>query len=599
MRAGAPIALHRAGMAPQGRMDLAVHHGPHVSEAAPPGRGRPLSALRILVADDDADSGSSLAELLRLELGCHVDLAPDGDTAWGEFLVHPPDVMILDVRMPGTGGVELAQRIRAHVPAADAVPLLVAVTGFDPTTVIDEMDGCFAAAFAKPVDLAGLVEMLRRWWLGAKAAQSRFELSTLVSRAVGEALPQFHAAGHRLAFDCTGPFVWVDGDEPGVHAGLYRLLCGLCDLLVDGRAMCRASLGVNAHGDCDFTVTWMSFATLDLDRARAVLARLALEITSPAGAATLQAQGPCPASGAQVTFAGDARQGLRLSFRQLWTPVEVVHPAADAQGRQAWLVGARGFEGPLFARRLQRLGWQVHTFRSWAALRARLRQEAPGAGPDLVLAFGVATCDEALMAFGPDAPAGVPVVVVAPAGADTLRDAGRPGRCHALREPVSPIELSELTRRLASDPVAAPREEDDTLPLPLHAPARVLVVDDLELNRIVATSLLESLGYQADSVADGLDAVDRCRSFAPDVVLMDVNMAVLGGIETTRHMRQLQRVGRLPPFGIIAATTDSSPSTMLECLRVGMDGVLGKPLDRRALRSELNRVVPRTSVLPV
>jgi CheY-like chemotaxis protein len=101
------------------------------------------------------------------------------------------------------------------------------------------------------------------------------------------------------------------------------------------------------------------------------------------------------------------------------------------------------------------------------------------------------------------------------------------------------------------------------------------------------------MGLRIDEATDGLDAVDRCRRAPPDVVLMDVNMPVLGGLATTRHLRELQRLGRLPPFAIVAATANTDADTARLCNAAGMDAVLTKPLFLDDLKRTLERVILR------
>ena len=91
---------------------------------APPADAR---ALRVLVVEDEADSARSLAMLLRL-FGHQVEVAPDGASALEAARARPPDVVLLDIRLPGPDGWEVARRIRGW--DAPTRPLLVAVTGY-------------------------------------------------------------------------------------------------------------------------------------------------------------------------------------------------------------------------------------------------------------------------------------------------------------------------------------------------------------------------------------------------------------------------------------------------------------------------------------
>jgi CheY-like chemotaxis protein len=118
----------------------------------------------------------------------------------------------------------------------------------------------------------------------------------------------------------------------------------------------------------------------------------------------------------------------------------------------------------------------------------------------------------------------------------------------------------------------------------------LLVVDDDEVNRIIASGLAQSLGYRVDSAADGIEALAACKASPPAVVLMDLTMPRLGGIDATLLLRDLQRAGEVPPFAIIAVTADSGAQTCERCLEAGMDGCLTKPLLRSALQDELRRL---------
>jgi signal transduction histidine kinase/ActR/RegA family two-component response regulator len=118
-------------------------------------------------------------------------------------------------------------------------------------------------------------------------------------------------------------------------------------------------------------------------------------------------------------------------------------------------------------------------------------------------------------------------------------------------------------------------------------PRRVLVVDDVAANRLVARVLLESAGHAVELAADGEEAVEAVRRGGFDLVLMDVHMPGTDGLEATRRIRALDGAGRHVP--IIALTADAMRDQIAQCLAAGMDGHLAKPLDRSALKHVLRR----------
>jgi len=117
----------------------------------------------------------------------------------------------------------------------------------------------------------------------------------------------------------------------------------------------------------------------------------------------------------------------------------------------------------------------------------------------------------------------------------------------------------------------------------------VLVVDDQPLNRTIARALLGDMGLQVSEADHGQHALDLLQVGAlPDVVLMDVNMPGLSGIETTRRLRALPGdAGRVP---VLALTANDSASVQAAAREAGMQGVLGKPIDAIALQLALSAV---------
>ncbi len=113
---------------------------------------------------------------------------------------------------------------------------------------------------------------------------------------------------------------------------------------------------------------------------------------------------------------------------------------------------------------------------------------------------------------------------------------------------------------------------------------RVLVAEDNAVNQRVAVLLLERLGYRADVVADGAEAVRALATTPYDVVLMDVQMPVMDGLEATRRIRELSD-GRQPY--IVAMTANALSEDRARCLDAGMDDYLSKPVRREDLEAAL------------
>ena len=118
----------------------------------------------------------------------------------------------------------------------------------------------------------------------------------------------------------------------------------------------------------------------------------------------------------------------------------------------------------------------------------------------------------------------------------------------------------------------------------------VLVVDDNEVNTLVAGALLEQLGWRHESVGDGLSALRAMAQTRYAAVLMDCHMPLLDGWEATRRWRREERGSRLPIIGI---TANASAEDRRSCLEAGMDDHLPKPFDKDALDQALRRLAGR------
>jgi two-component system sensor histidine kinase/response regulator len=130
---------------------------------------------------------------------------------------------------------------------------------------------------------------------------------------------------------------------------------------------------------------------------------------------------------------------------------------------------------------------------------------------------------------------------------------------------------------------------DETMQLQNRAGARVLLADDNEVNREVALELLAAVGLTADVARDGAEAVAMTRAAPYDLILMDVQMPVLDGLEATRAIRTLPGHGTTP---IVAMTADAFAEDRDRCLAAGMDEHIAKPFDAGTFYSVLARRLP-------
>ncbi len=122
---------------------------------------------------------------------------------------------------------------------------------------------------------------------------------------------------------------------------------------------------------------------------------------------------------------------------------------------------------------------------------------------------------------------------------------------------------------------------------------RILLAEDNAVNQKVALALLGKMGYQADVVWNGLEALAALEQQRYDVVLMDVQMPELDGLDTSRRIRERWADGERPR--IIAMTANALQEDRDACFAAGMDDYVAKPISPDALAEALHKAQPLTA----
>jgi CheY-like chemotaxis protein len=121
----------------------------------------------------------------------------------------------------------------------------------------------------------------------------------------------------------------------------------------------------------------------------------------------------------------------------------------------------------------------------------------------------------------------------------------------------------------------------------------VLLVEDTPINQTLETILLHRLGYEVTLANNGLEAVEAFNSSSFELILMDIQMPEMGGIEATQLIRDLEKKNGLPPTPIIAVTANALKGDRELYLASGLDGYVSKPISLEALKSEIQRLKPQ------
>jgi CheY-like chemotaxis protein len=161
-----------------------------------------------------------------------------------------------------------------------------------------------------------------------------------------------------------------------------------------------------------------------------------------------------------------------------------------------------------------------------------------------------------------------------------------------LTKPVRKTQLgSALLAILGEEEQAAEPESEAAMPPAANQDIRILLAEDNPINQKVALAMLKHLGYKADVAINGKDLLNILEQKSYDVILMDIQMPEMDGLEATRSIRSIPLPAKQPK--IIAMTAYTLQGDKERCLAAGMDGYISKPVKMEELKAALNRVESR------
>ncbi len=158
---------------------------------------------------------------------------------------------------------------------------------------------------------------------------------------------------------------------------------------------------------------------------------------------------------------------------------------------------------------------------------------------------------------------------------------------------VKPVRQTTLLREIvrAPAPKAAHRpkgaSEQSAAATAPRTRRRVLLVEDNQINAVLATALIKRAGHQVDLAANGAAGVEAAASGGYDIVLMDMHMPEMDGLEAARRIRGLNGAAALVP--IVALTANAMASDRQKCLAAGMDDFLSKPFEPSDLEAAIEK----------
>ena len=299
--------------------------------------------------------------------------------------------------------------------------------------------------------------------------------------------------------------------------------------------------------------------------------------------------------GSALEVSSEVDIGSRFAFT-LRMPLADTAPKTDIPGRLAGcrvlLVQSDGLARQALGERIE--SWQARcTYAATGADGLRMLETARQIGRRFhVILVATRLDDMEGLDFGPAArkTAGGALLTLLTSTADF--GPAPPAESGFTRTLLTPVRSSLLKGLLAEGlKRSLPADEEPDAALEeAGAPAtpralRILVAEDNTINRRVAVLQLQRLGYHADAVANGREAVQMWERFPYDAILMDCQMPEMDGYAATALIRERERNGSHIP--IIALTANAMKGDEEVCLRAGMDGYIAKPVNSDALRDTL------------
>jgi CheY-like chemotaxis protein len=163
---------------------------------------------------------------------------------------------------------------------------------------------------------------------------------------------------------------------------------------------------------------------------------------------------------------------------------------------------------------------------------------------------------------------------------------------------VKPIDTHELIAMLnsLSGPVLEAPEDTPTPSRTTSRQQRVLLVEDTPINQTLETILLSRMGYEVVIANNGIEAIEAYTHSSFDLILMDIQMPEMGGVEATEVIRRMEQDQQKIRTPIIAVTANALKGDRERYMASGMDGYVSKPIALEALRIEITRLLAQEAI---
>jgi PAS domain S-box-containing protein len=430
-----------------------------------------------------------------------------------------------------------------------------------------------------------------------------FDLPQLLTEALRTHAPDARAKRLNVLFDYVGVVTHLIGDPARVAQAVMNLVSNAVKFTDSGQIGVLAEVTAEPAGECRVRVeVHDSGSGLDQSAQQRVFRPFEQGDDSMkrshggAGLGLSISRMLARLMGGDVRVRSQTGKGSVFTLT-LMLPMAAVQPLltstddTPAPSGHAWLLYADAKAGEWTQRRLARFGWSSEFVSSVSDAVALATERGPFGAPDsVIIAESALSGSSDLAALRGALPKSTPMSLLlwpdSPLKA-ARRTAERIG-VSLLQMPLTPTDMRALLRPLVRpEPLPSKRIRTSLGKPTLAAAPRVLVVEDNLVNQIIAQEMVSALGVRVEVVSSGEEALVRCQARAPDLVLMDIQMPGMDGLETTRRLRVMQAAGGMARFPIVALTAHALEADRQASMDAGMDDHLTKPIEVDRLREVL------------
>jgi CheY-like chemotaxis protein/nitrogen-specific signal transduction histidine kinase len=496
--------------------------------------------------------------------------------AKSSFLAH----MIHEIRTPLNGVLgltELALRV-ADAPPRRRDRDLALQSGQTLLRVIDDV-----------------LEVSRLEAGALRLADEPFDLSDTLAEAVRSVWPVAQVQALSWRYDWLGERTWVRGDAARVRQIAVNLIGNAAKFTERGLISVVTHIDDGPDGRCqvkiDVTDTGPGIAQEQLGTLFDAFVQGDPSLVRRHGGTGLGltiSRALARAMGGDLMVASTLGEGSTFTLRLNMVAAPDPRPLSDPAPGLGWFVNPSAEVAEWLARRFVRMGWQTACQFSFEACLAEAGKLS-GQPPQLViLAATMLTAHSDLEGLRERLPGTSIALLIRPDWHESAIESRALALGMTLQ--VAPLTPRDL-KLLAATGLPAVAEPTAGAAAASHA-GHVLLVEDNPINRLIGEEFLRALGVEARTANDGEQALAACAAEPPLLVLMDIQMPVMDGLEATRRMRALQREGALPAFPIVALTAHAMGGDLEQASAAGMDACVTKPILLDSLREALAKWLP-------